>query len=361
MSPDQKSLIDAPAPSGAAAASPPVPAASASAPLFIRHTNTIDRRRLVRDYGILVIFVALFIVLACTAPNFLSAQNLLNVLNSNAYIGIAACGITLVMIGGNFDLSIGYTYALAGIVAASLTVSFGNPIVGIVLAVLIVGIAVGLANAILINVIKIHSFLATLATSLVLSGIGLAITGGFQITIPPESAEAFDWIGQGSLIAGIPNPVIVFVIVAVVLSFVLARTRFGRYIYAAGGNPEAARLSGIPVARVITATLIVGAVCAALAGVIGASLSGAGQANPGGSSSLPLDAIAAVVIGGTSIKGGEGALWRTVVGVLFIALINNAFNLIGVDSSYLPTTTGLLIIIAVSANSLIVVKRSASK
>jgi ribose transport system permease protein len=325
---------------------------------FVRHTDKPDVRMLVRSYGIIAIFVLLFVILCFTAPNFLSKQNLLNVLNSNAYIGIAACGTTLVMIGGNFDLSIGYGYALAGIVAAWLTVHFGGPVIGILLAILVIGVVVGLVNAFLVNVIKVHSFLATLATSLVLSGIGLAITNGFQIDIPENKASTFNWLGQNSSVLGIPNPVTVFVIVAIVLGFVLARTRFGRYIYAAGGNPEAARLSGIRVGWVISATLVVGALCAALAGVIGASVSGAGQANPGGTESLPLSAIAAVVIGGTSIKGGEGALWRTVIGVMFVALINNAFNLIGVQSSYLPTATGLLIIIAVAANSFISERRS---
>ncbi|MDH6292437.1 ABC transporter permease [Rhodococcus opacus] len=328
-------------------------------PEFVRHTNKRDTRKLIRDYGILGIFVVLFAVLSFAAPNFLTAQNLLNVLNSNAYIGIVACGTTLVMIGGNFDLSVGTTYALAGILGAWLTVNIGSPIAGLIVAVLVVGVGIGLTNAVLVNVVRIHSFLATLATSLVLSGIALAITDGFQISIPADKEAAFTWIGQGASLFGIPNPVTVFVVVAAVLAFVLARTRFGRYIYAAGGNPEAARLSGIRVGWIITATLVVGGLCAALAGIIGASLAGAGQANPGGTQSLPLDAIAAVVIGGTSIKGGEGALWRTVIGVLFIALINNAFNLIGVDSAYLPTTTGLLIIVAVAANSFIVDRRSA--
>jgi ribose transport system permease protein len=315
---------------------------------------------LVQSYGVIVIFVLLFVVLCFAAPNFLTSQNLLNVLNSNAYIGIAACGTTLVMIGGNFDLSIGYGYALAGILAAWIAVHAGGAVAGIVLAVLAVGVVVGLVNALLVNVVRVHSFLATLATSLVLSGIGLGITGGFQIDIPASEQASFTWLGQKSSFLGIPNPVTAFVIVAAVLGFILSRTRFGRYIYAAGGNPEAARLSGIRVGWILTATLIIGALCAALAGVIGASVSGAGQADPGGTQSLPLDAIAAVVIGGTSIKGGEGALWRTVIGVLFIALINNAFNLMGIDSSYLPTATGLLIILAVAANSLMARRRSAA-
>ncbi|MFE6904501.1 ABC transporter permease [Streptomyces sp. NPDC057717] len=327
---------------------------------FVRHRNKLDARMLIRNYGVIVIFALLFAILCFAAPNFLTSQNLLNVLNSNAYIGIAACGTTLVMIGGNFDLSIGYSYALAGILAAWFAVHAGGAVAGILLAVLAVGVIVGLVNALLVNVVKVHSFLATLATSLVLSGIGLGITGGFQIDIPAGEQPAFNWIGQESSILGIPNPVTAFVLVAAALGFVLSRTRFGRYIYAAGGNTEAARLSGIRVGWVLTATLVIGALCAALAGVIGASVSGAGQANPGGTQSLPLDAIAAVVIGGTSIKGGEGALWRTVIGVLFIALINNAFNLMGIESSYLPTATGLLIILAVAANSLIVRRRSAA-
>jgi len=323
----------------------------------MRHRNRPDVRMLIQSYGVIVIFALLFTVLCFAAPNFLTSQNLLNVLNSNAYIGIAACGTTLVMIGGNFDLSIGYGYALAGILAAWFAAHAGGAVTGMLLAVLAVGVVVGLVNALLVNMVRVHSFLATLATSLVLSGIGLGITGGFQIDIPMSEQPAFTWLGQRSSILDIPNPVTAFVVVAGVLGFILSRTRFGRYVYAAGGNPEAARLSGIRVGWVLTATLIIGAMCAALAGVIGASVSGAGQADPGGTQSLPLDAIAAVVIGGTSIKGGEGALWRTVVGVLFIALINNAFNLIGIDSSYLPTATGLLIILAVAANSLMARRR----
>lgn len=327
-------------------------------PTFERHTNKRDVRKLVRDYGILLVFAALFISLAASAPNFLTTANLLNVLNSNAYIGITACGTTLVIIGGNFDLSVGYCYALAGIMAAWFTVHLGSAPVGMAAAIIIVGVAVGLANALLINIVKVHSFLATLATSLVLSGIGLAITDGYQIFIPEDNYNGFIWLSQETTIGQIPNSVVAFALVVVILWFLLAKTRYGRYIYAAGGNPEAARLSGIRVGLVTTGTLVIGATCAALAGVIGASLAGAGQASPGGTMSLPLDAIAAVVIGGTSILGGQGAMWRTVVGVLFIALINNAFNLNGWNSSYLATTTGLLIIIAVSANSLVRPSRS---
>jgi ribose transport system permease protein len=246
---------------------------------------------------------------------------------------------------------------MAGIIAAWLTVHLGSPIVGLIVAVIGVGVIVGLANSFLINVIRIHSFLATLASSLILSGLALAITGGFQITIPTDSVSAFTWIGRDKTLLGIPNPVIVFAIVAVVLAFVLGRTRFGRYVYAAGGNPEAARLSGVRVGWVIASSLVICALCAALSGVIEASVAGAGQSEPGGTTSLPLDAIAAVVIGGTSIKGGEGAIWRTVVGVLFIAMIHNAFNLLSIEPSYLSTATGLLIVIAVAANSLIVDKR----
>src|SRR3954452_21022546 len=214
---------------------------------FVRHGTNRDVRGLIRDYGILVIFAILFVALSLNAPNFLSTTNLLNVLNSNSYIGIAACGTTLVMIGGNFDLSIGYCYALAGIVAAWFTVHLGSAPISMIITIVIVGVAVGLVNALLINVVKVHSFLATLATSLVLAGAGLAITDGFQITIQADEYQRFAWLGQETTIGEIPNPVVAFALVVVVLGLVLAKTRFGRYIYAAGGNPEAARLSGIRV------------------------------------------------------------------------------------------------------------------
>lgn len=307
-----------------------------------------DVTALMRDYGIVVAFVVLFVVLSITTPNFLTSQNLLNVLNQNAFVGIAACGATLVIIAGGFDLSNGSIYALSGAVAAWVTVHH-DPLLGL-LAGALVGPGLGVLNGLLITGIGIHSFLATLASALAISGLAVAVTGGFLIDA--STSNTFLWIGREELIPGWPNPVVLFAIVAIVLGYTLARTRFGRYVYAVGGNIEAARLSGIRTARIIVATFVISGLTASIAGLVQVSKSGTGQALPGGATSLPLDTIAAVVIGGTSIKGGEGAIWRTVLGVLLLALINNAFNILSLEPQYRDIFTGAIIVGAVALNSL---------
>lgn len=307
-----------------------------------------DKVTLARDYGIIVAFATLFIILSITTPAFLTTQNLLNVLNQNAFIGIAACGVTLVIIAGGFDLSNGAIYALTGAVAAWVTVNH-DPLLGFAIG-LMIGPLLGVLNGLLVTQIGIHSFLATLATGLAISGGAVAVTGGFLIDA--SGSETFVWIGRGELIPGLPNPVLLFAIVAGGLGLLLAKTRFGRYVYAVGGNIEAARLSGIRTSRTIVATFVISGMTASIAGLIQVSKSGTGQALPGGAESLPLDAIAAVVIGGTSIKGGQGAVWRTVLGVMLLALITNAFNILNVEPQYRAMFTGAIIVAAVALNSL---------
>jgi ribose transport system permease protein len=307
-----------------------------------------DIASLARDYGIIVAFIALFIVLSATTPNFLTTQNLLNVLNQNAFVGIAACGATLVIIAGGFDLSVGAIYALAGAIAAWVAIHV-DPVVGL-LAGAAVGPALGAVNGGLVSGLRIHSFLATLAAGLAFSGLAVAVTGGFLIDA--SASDTFVWLGRGELIPGIANPIVVFVLVAVVLGFVLARTSFGRYVYAVGGNPDASRLSGVRVGLIVASTFVISGLTASLAGLVEVSKSGTGQAVPGGAESLALDTIAAVVIGGTSIKGGQGAIWRTVLGVLLLALITNGFNILNLQPQYRDVFTAAIIVAAVALNSL---------
>lgn len=306
-----------------------------------------DRVALLRDYGIVGAFVLLFLVLAVTTPNFLTTQNLTNVLNQNAFVGIAACGATLVIISGGFDLSVGAIYALSGAVAAWVCLKVG-PVAGL-LAGGVLGPLLGLLNAALITGLGLHSFLATLASSLAFSGFAVAVTGGFLLDVSADST--FVYLGRGELIPGVPNPIILFALVAVGLGLLLAKTKFGRYVYAVGGNASAARLSGIRVNRVIFTTFALSGLTAALAGLVMVSNSGSGQAAPGGTGTLALDAIAAVVIGGTSIKGGEGAVWRTVLGVMLLALITNAFNILNLAPQYQDIFRALIIVVAVAANT----------
>jgi len=313
-----------------------------------RFTGGRDIPALARDYGIIVAFVALFVILAITTPNFLTSQNLQNVLDQNAYMGIAACGATLVIIAGGFDLSVGAIFALAGAVAAWVAINV-DPVVGL-LAGAAVGPVLGVLNGLLVSGVGIHSFLATLASSLAFSGLAVAVTGGFLIDV--SSDESFVWLGRGELIPGVRNSILMFALVAVALGLLLSRTLYGRYVYAVGGNVEAARLSGVRTGLITAMTFVICGLTASLAGVLEAAKAGSGQALPGGAAGLALGTIAAVVIGGTSIKGGQGAVWRTVLGVLLLALINNAFNILNLQPQWRDILTAAIIVSAVAVNTI---------
>lgn len=291
------------------------------------------------DYGILISFAVIFITLALTSPVFLTQRNLLNLLEQQAVVGIIALGGTLVIIAGGFDLSVGAVYALAGIATAWGVNSFG-PVVGVLLG-LGVGLIAGLMNGLLTSVVGINPFITTLATSIVIRGVCLAVTGGFLIAI---NDPAFSVIGRGS-IGGVKYSIILFLVLTVIAGLVLAKTVFGRHIYASGANPEAARLAGVNVSKIRTWTFVLSGLAAAIAGIIIASRSGNGQASIG--VGLEFQAIAAIVVGGTSIFGGEGAIWRTVLGVLLIGLISNGFTLLSVPPTFQQIFEGLIILIAV--------------
>lgn len=301
---------------------------------------------LARQYGIVVAVVLLFVVLASTSPNFLSVDNLRNILDQNAYLALAAFGATVVIIAGGFDLSTGAIFALSGVLAAWIALHV-DPVLGL-LAGLAVGALAGFINGALTTGLKVHSFLLTLAVGIVLSGIAVSVSGGFLIDA--SKSETFTWLGRGSVF-GIPPSIVLFVVTAIVLNFVLTRTTFGRQVFAVGGNPVAARLAGVPVTRVLVVTFVVSGILASMAGLLEVSRTGTGQADPGGASSLALDAIAAAIIGGTSIRGGQGAIWRTVFGVLLIALMNNGFNLLNVAPQWRDIATGLVIVVAVAVNA----------
>lgn len=294
-----------------------------------------------RDYGIVVAFMALFITLSLSSDVFLTDRNLLNLLDQSAAVGIIACGATLVIIAGGFDLSVAATFAVSGVIAAKVTNSTGQPAVGIG-AGLMVGVVFGLFNALLVTFGRVNTFIATLASSIMFRGIGLLLTSGMIVSV---TSVGFQDIGRSELL-GAKYSIWIFAAFVVVTSFLLSRTTFGRYVYAAGGNPEAARLSGIRVDVVRGATFVISGLAASIAGIIVASRVGGAQADAG--MGLELSAIAAVVIGGTSILGGEGAIWRTVMGVLLLAMITNGSNLLNVNPTYEQILQGAIIVFAVS-------------
>lgn len=298
---------------------------------------------LLRDYGIVVVFLALFLALALSSSTFLTSQNLLNLLAQNAPIGIMACGGTLVIIAGGFDLSVGAIYGLAGVIAAKLAAS-GDPVIALIVGVL-AGLLLGLINGSLVSLFSINSFIATLATGYVFRGIAAIVTGGFLIGV---NKEAFGQLGKAELF-DVKISIFIFAALAILTGLFLTRTRYGRYVFAAGGNAEAARLSGVRVELVRTLTFTFSGACAGLAGIIAASRVSSGQADAG--AGLELAVIAAIVIGGTSILGGEGAIWRSILGVMLIAMIGNGFNLLSIDPFYEPIVQGAIILIAVIADS----------
>jgi ribose transport system permease protein len=331
----------------------PAEAALAGVPAGIFERRVRSGRRLkaehVRDYGIVVFLVGIFIYFSLASPVFLTSGNLLNLVYANAVVGIPACAVTLTVIAGNFDLSLGAIFTLAEVLCAWAAVHWGVwwcfPIA------ILAGAAMGLVNGVIRTKLRVNSFLATLATALAFTGLALAASGGFNI-IPPTGNGTFTFIGQ-TKVAGIQYPDLIFLVVAILLQLVLSFTVFGRHLYGVGGNPDAARLSGLKVDRIVIATFVITGAACGIAGLIDASTTGQGSASNALGSNLALLAIAGVALGGTSIFGGVGSVWRTVVGVIMLGTITNGFNQLGVADYWQEVVRGLLIVIAVAISSMI--------
>ena len=296
-----------------------------------------------RRGGILFPFLVLFIVLSVASGPFFTRVNLLDILDQQASTLIIAAAGTLVLVAGGIDLSVGATYALAGVIATQLAPS---PLAA-VLAGLGVGLAVGLANGVITTLFRINSLIATLAMSFVVSGLASLATGGNLIIA--YTHPAFGDLARTSFLSVNTSTWIMLAAVAA-LAVVLSRTTAGRYMYAAGSNAEAARLAGIRVQLIRMATFVLSGGAAALGGVIDASRVLSAQAS-NGETTLTFTVLAGIVVGGTSILGGEGAIWRTVVGVLFIALIGNGFDLLGLNPLYEQITLGGILLVAVGSDA----------
>ena len=297
-----------------------------------------------RAAGIVIPFVVLFIVLTISSASFATKPNLLNILDQQSAVLIIAAAGTLVLVAGGIDLSVGAVYALAGVTAAELAQHMA-PAPAILLGIL-VGFAVGLVNGIVATYLRINALIATLAMSFVISGVASLITHGNLVVL-------FEHKGFGNLarteFLTVKTSIWIMLAAVIVLGLFLARTTVGRYMYAAGGNSEAARIAGVRVNRVRVASFMLSGGAAALAGVIDASRVLSAQSSSG--ESLTFTVLAGIVVGGTSILGGEGAVWRTVVGVLFIALIGNGYDLLGLDPLYEQITLGAIMLLAVGIDA----------
>lgn len=330
----------------------------ASAGRLSRSTGVAQALSRLSDQLVPGVFLLILIAgLSLLSPNFLSLSNFLDIARVVSIIGIMAVGMTLVILTGGIDLSVGATFALAAVVTASFipgsfsdaptSVGLDLPVPLAIAAGLIAGALIGLVNGFIIAKSRVEAFIVTLATMAFVRGLTYLYTGGFPTLFRPMP-PAFEWVGQG-YVFGLPTPTIFFALVIAMGLWITRRTTFGRSIYALGGNEEAARLSGINVQRVkIQAYTLMGAL-AALSGIILSSRVAAAQPTAG--LSYELDVIAGVVIGGTSLLGGRGSVMSTVLGVFILGVISNGLNVIGVPTYYQYVAKGLLLIIAVGLDA----------
>jgi len=303
----------------------------------------------VQRYGIFLALLLLCLVLALISENFLTTRNILNVLRQTSINGILAIGMTFVILTRGIDLSVGSVAALAGVVAASLatTSSAGMvaggpyPAVIAILAGLAAGMACGSVSGAIVARFGVPAFVVTLGMLSAARGMTLIYAAGRPI---PNLTEEFRWIGTGS-IWGIPVPIFLLLGTFAIAHFVLTQTRFGRHVYAVGGNPHAAKVSGLPLRKIRFSVYVISGALAGLAGMVLAARTGSGLPQAG--IAYELDAIAAVVIGGTSLAGGVGRVTGTLIGALLIGVMNNGLDLLGVESYYQQVIKGILIVAAV--------------
>jgi ribose transport system permease protein len=294
----------------------------------------------------LITLALLCLVTALMTDRFLSPLNLTNILVQSSIMAVIAMGMTFVIVGGGFDLSVGSTAALSGCVAALVMVKAG--MVAGIAAGIAAGAAVGLANGLIIALVGVNPFITTLGTMVLVRGVVFLVTGGAPVGDEGLSG-AFLAFGSGRFL-GVHYLVWVPALLLGALSFVMAATPYGRRIYATGGGREAAYLSGVPVVRVIASTYVW---CGALAGVAGVMLAARLQSGqPTAGEFYELTAIAAVVLGGASLQGGEGTLYKSVIGVFIMMVLGNSLNLLNVDSYWQRVAVGAVIIAAAAADRL---------
>lgn len=303
-----------------------------------------DFKAVIGKLGPLLALIVLVILVTVLSPGFMSAANLLNLLRQVSINAVIAFGMTFVILTGGIDLSVGSILALSGAVTASmLTNGVSAPIA--LLVGMILGAVFGLLNGILIAYGKAAPFIATLATMTIFRGATYVFTNGNPITgAKMNDSFLFQYMGRGYLL-GIPFPIIIMALVYVILFILLHKTAFGRKTYALGGNETAAYIAGVKTKFVTMVIYTISGLMASIAGII--LTSRLSSAQPDAGTSYEMDAIAAVVLGGTSLAGGKGRIFGTLIGALIIGTLNNGMNLLGISSFYQQIVKGIVILIAV--------------
>jgi len=301
-------------------------------------------------YGIVLILLAMILAFSLLSEGFFTTRNIFNIIRQISFMGLIAIGVTMVIITGGIDLGSGSVLALSAVLATSLaqlqtsaTLKYPGLEVPVIVPIVVglgVGALAGVINGSLIAKFKIPPFIATLGMMTVARGFALIYSNKPLSQLTPE----YNFIGQGVLF-GIPFPVILLILVAVLIHIMLNNTPFGRYIYALGGNEQAARISGVNTDRVKIGVYTLAGLLSGMAGLVVSSRVGSGQ--PGQGVGIELDAIAAAVIGGTSLAGGIGTIWGTIVGALIIGVLDNGLILLNVDQYWITIVKGTIIVVAV--------------
>lgn len=312
-----------------------------------RHRRTVALL-LVSRYGTLIGLALMIIAFTIKAPTvFFTKTNILNILSQSSLTAIIAAGLTMTLVVGEFDLSVGYAASFAGLIVVGFIAKEGLPVVIGLLVVLLIGSVIGVTNGVLVTKMRINAVIATLGMGAVLTGIGFAYSAFPIATGVPHS---FVQIALGKAIPGIPNPIVIMVIVLAVLWVILNKTDLGQKMQAVGGNLEAARLSGIRVDRVKIFAFSTAGVCAALTGSLLSSLLGSGTL--GAADGYLLDAFAAVFLGSATLRDGEFHITGTLVGVLIIAVGFNGLSIFGAPTYVQNIFKGTVLVLAVGLSTL---------
>ncbi|MBY3468699.1 ABC transporter permease [Rhizobium laguerreae] len=315
--------------------------------IAVAKPGSIRAGELIRQFSIVLVFFLIVAFFSLANQYFLTWPNWLNLVRQSSINGILAIGVTFVILTKGIDLSVGSIMAIAGMMAASLVTETNEHFVLLgILAGLAAGAALGLVNGVLVAAVKVPPFVVTLGMLSVARGLTLIFSEGRPI---PNLSAPFKWIGSGQVFY-IPVPILILFLVFVTGWTVLNYTTFGRYVYAVGGNEKAARTSGVSTKIIVGATYVISGLLAGLAGLVLTARTTA--ALPQAGIGYELDAIAAVVIGGTSLAGGRGSLLGTLIGALIIGTINNGMDLMGVSSYYQQVLKGTIIVVAVIADQI---------
>lgn len=328
--------------------------ANVSAAEEVGSTRSLEQRIFdwVAVYGMVIVLGLVLVAAVMINPNFFGFGNIRNIFAQNAAVGLVAIGATFVIIGGGFDLSAGAMYALGAVLYAKFA-TLGIPIIPSMALALACGSLLGLANGLLVNVLNVNPLVATLGSSSMISGLAFIISGSAPIMA--RSVEGFNTLGRERLF-DITYSVYLLLAMFLIMSFVMHRTVWGHAVFAIGGNREASRLAGMRTTAISVSTYVLSGFFAILGGIVIASRTSVGQANLGGDVSL--NAIAIVIIGGTTLFGGEGALWRTLIGLLILATLRNLFDTLSLSNAAQLFAQGAILVIAVAMDAYVRNKRS---